>query len=230
MSERVHVTPLDHLKRDIAGNLLRLTDLSVTGYENLKLLNGPAIFDIFPHTSHLDSWTLRYALPQEQKHSLVFLAKKKYWDGRRRPFGELTNALILIQTDEGTIAKDAMRTAVNCMTQGYSIGISTEGTRTLKPIEDRPFEQGIYLLLRLTQFEYPLVPVLLQGFKNVWPKGQIPMPIEKRGVLFRRKRVNLHFGTPILYKEKDFANKDELVEDFRQNCIRQFKEKFIALE
>lgn len=229
--EQLYVGQVDHLKRDLAGNLLRLTDLEVTGHENLKLLNGSLIFNIFPHTSHFDSWVTRDALPQGRKHSLVFLAKKEYWDGWKRPIGELTNALILIPTAKGTSPLNAIRTAVDCMDQGYSIGISAEGTRTLDPIDKRSFEDGIGVLLRLAHFKPPLVPVLLQGFGGVWPKGQnLPHTIEEGGILFRRKRVYVHFGIPKFYKEKDFVNRDNLVEDFRQHCIRQFKNKFKELE
>ncbi len=240
MPERIHlnvnVNSFDHFKRDLAGNLLRLTDIEVTGHENL--LKGACILNPFPHTSHLDSWTMRLALPPYLKHQLVFLAKKEYWDGWKHPFGELTNALILIPTAEGTFPLAAFRTAAACLSQGYSIGISAEGTRTLGiPIEDRKFEDGIGSLLSMTDYKYPLVPVLLKGFGRVWPKGQIPMTLERGGILFRRKPVYVHFGTPKFYQKDDFDNKDnrktwrkDLVENFRQHCIREYHERFGASE
>ena len=229
--EQLYVGQVDHLKRDIAGNLLRLIDLEVTGYKNLTLFNGPAIFDIFPHTSHIDSWAIRDALPQELKHLLVFLAKKEYWDGWRRPIGELTNALILIPTAKGTSPRNAIRTAAHCMNQGYSIGISAEGTRTLDPIDKRRFEDGIGTLLKFAHFKPPLVPVLLQGFGKVWPKDQnLPHTIEQGGILFQRKQVYVHFGMPKFYNEKDFVDRNDLVEDFRQHCIQQFMDKFKELD
>lgn len=42
--EQLYVGQVDHLKRDLAGNLLRFINLEVTGHENLKLLNGSGIF------------------------------------------------------------------------------------------------------------------------------------------------------------------------------------------
>lgn len=230
MPERIkNVTPFDHFKRDLTGNLLRLTYIEVTGHKNLESLNGrPGIFNIVPHTSHLDSWTMRLALPQNLKHQLVFLAKKEYWDGWKRPFGKLTNALILIPTANGTSPLSAFKTAVACLSQGYSIGIAPEGTRSLGvPIGDRKFEDGIGSLLRMTDYKYPLVPVLLKGFGHVWPKGQnLPHPIEKGGILFQRKRVSVHFGTPKFYQKDDFVKREDLVEDFRKHCIREYHAQF----
>jgi len=197
----VNLNPLDHLKRDAVENLLRFTGIEVTGYKNLELFQGPAIYNLFPHTSHLDSWTMRLALPLKQKHSLVFLAKKEYWDGWRRPFGELTNALILIPT--------------------------AEGTRTFGPIDNRHFEDGIGLLLSMTDYKHPLVPVLLKGFGDVWPKGQnLPHWLEKSRVLFQRKQASVHFGSPKFYKKEDLAKREDLVESFRQHCISEYHKQF----
>ena len=223
----VNLNPLDHLKRDAVENLLRFTGIEVTGYKNLELFQGPAIYNLFPHTSHLDSWTMRLALPLKQKHSLVFLAKKEYWDGWRRPFGELTNALILIPTAEGTFPLTAFKTAVACLSQGYSIGISAEGTRTFGPIDNRHFEDGIGLLLSMTDYKHPLVPVLLKGFGDVWPKGQnLPHWLEKSRVLFQRKQASVHFGSPKFYKKEDLAKREDLVESFRQHCISEYHKQF----
>ena len=226
----VKLNPFDHLKRDLSGNLLRLVDLEVTGLENLAgFQNIPLILNIVPHESHGDSMAVRRALPQRRK--LVFLAKKEYWDGWKRPFGELTNALILIPTAKGTSPLSAFRTAVACLSQGYSIGIAPEGTRTLGvPIDDRKFEEGIGSLLRMTDFAYPLVPVLLKGFDNVWSKGHRPIPFERGGVLFQRKHVYVHFGTPKFYQKDDFSKRENLVEDFRQYCIREYHAQFGASE
>lgn len=234
----VNVGPIDHFKRDLAGNLLNFVDLKVTGHENLAgFQNIPLILNIVPHESHGDSMAVRRALPQ--RHKLVFLAKKEYWDGWKRPFGELTNALILIPTAEGTFPGGAFRTAVACLSQGYSIGIAPEGTRTSGvPIDVRKFEDGIGSLISMTDYKYPLVPVLLRGFGGVWPKGQnLPHPIEKVGIIFRRKPVSVHFGTPKFYQKKDFEKREkrktwreDLVEDFRQHCIREYHQRFGAAE
>lgn len=223
MSEimKVHVSGFDNLKRDFVGNILNFQDLTVTGQENLFPLSyGPVIFNLFPHKSHLDSWTNRKADPKKDR--LVYLAKAKYWGGWRRLFGELTNALILLDTDERAVPKAAIKTAVEYMHRGYSIGIAAEGTRSLRPLDERPFENGIRLILDKTQYKFPyVIPVLLQGFEHVWPpKQKLPWPFERSGLLFHRKKVRLHFAEPIKFDKED---KHVLVENLRNHCISQYR-------
>jgi 1-acyl-sn-glycerol-3-phosphate acyltransferase len=210
-------------ERDAVGNLLRFSRIQVTGLENAQSLNGaPAIYCIFPHTSNADSGANRFIIPN--RHDLVYFAKEESWSGWKEPIAGLINEIILLPTSNGKNPKHAIKTAVQRLHDGYSIGISPEGTRTLKPIQDRKFHPGIQLLSALTKFQYPLVPILLYGFEDIWPKGRkIPRPFQKDGLIFRRKRTYVHFGTPVFFTD---THRDTMVEEFRRECIRQYEAVF----
>lgn len=208
-------------ERDTVCSLLRLTDITVSGFEHLESLKGlSAILGVFPHTGHSDSVAVRFALPDKKR--LVFLAKASYWGGARRVLGELTNPLILLPTDGNGSPLEAMKQARDLLKSGYYIGIAPEGTRTNKPVDQRPFFGGIRTLLAITDYQYPLVPIILKGFQEVWPKGQkLPHPFTVSGINIRRKKTRVHIGVPVFYNRTD---KLTLVEDFRQRCIAEYED------
>lgn len=189
-----------HRERDAIASLLKLTDIRLYGQENLNTVKTtPAIFVLFPHTSHLDSMLVRYVLPKEMREKLYFLAKESYWGGSKRWLGQLTNDLILLPTEKNAIPKEAMKEARDVLDRGCYIGIAPEGTRSDKEIEERPFLPGIDLLIRLTNYRYPIVPVLLHGPAEVWPKGQsLPLPFIYRNHMLERKKISVGIG-PALY-------------------------------
>jgi 1-acyl-sn-glycerol-3-phosphate acyltransferase len=217
-------------ERDAFGQLLHIINIEVSGREDLEenLKDGPAIYTLFPHTSHLDSLLVRYTLPKEERHRLVFLAKQSYWgSGLRNLAGSLTNKIIPIPTEEGSLAIHTMRESVKLLNNGISIGISPEGTRTdEEDIEKRCFLGGIGLILTLTDFKYPVVPVIIKGTNKIWPKGQnLPHPLEKKkGIIFERKKVHVHFGEPIWVPKVKRDRRFKLVELIRDRCIELYKE------
>lgn len=213
-------------ERDALGLLLKLTEIEITGRENLKSLEDkPAIFALFPHTSHLDSLLVRYILPPAIRHELVFLAKASYWSGIKKIVGELTNPLVLLPTDSDLIPLEAFRQSRDLLNSGHYIGIAPEGTRTAKPITERPFLPGIALLLSTTEYNFPIVPVILKGPLEVWPKGQrLPSPFVHTKHGLERKHISVRIGEPCYYQPIPRNQRMDIVEDLRQKCIALYHE------
>jgi len=211
-----------HRERDAIASLLQLTDIHVYGQENLDTVKTtPAVFVLFPHTSHLDSMLVRYVLPKEMREKLYFLAKESYWGGSKRWLGQLTNDLILLPTEKNAIPKEAMKKARDILDRGCYIGIAPEGTRSDKEIEERPFLPGIDLLIYLTNYQYPIVPVLLHGPAEVWPKGQsLPLPFIYRDYMLERKKISVGIGPALYFSPQE---KGAITAYVRGKCIELYR-------
>lgn len=208
--------------RDVVGSsLLGLMNIDVTGIENLDALNGrPAIFALFPHTSHLDAALVRYVLPSTVRHSLVFLAKKEYWNGNSilpTIAATLTTRSIPLPTSDNTVPLGAFKQARKLLETGHSIGISPEGTRTNKPLGERPLLEGTAALMYFCHGKFPIVPIVLKGPLEIWPKGQkFPHPFIRTKYGLIRKHISVHIDIPIYGEPKTEEQRILLLEGFRE--------------
>ncbi|MBI4973158.1 1-acyl-sn-glycerol-3-phosphate acyltransferase [Candidatus Roizmanbacteria bacterium] len=227
MGERFRGTGFKHAlintERDLLGSLSNLVDLHVSGTENFDaILKTPAIIVLFPHTSHLDSFFVRAALPKTVRGRLTFAAKASAWgEGWRSCAGRLVTDTIPLDTD--TISTNAFTTMIKRLSAGDCIGISPEGTRTLNDIDNRPFLRGIELLLKKTDYTVPIVPIVLHGLGDILPKGaSLPRIFDGHS----RRKVCVDVGAPIWYRSG--MEKGAITEDLRQRCISQYKRPLIV--
>ncbi len=133
------------------------------------------------HTSHLDFIVLWAALPKDIRLKTRPVAARDYWaKGRLRNYlaRKVFNAVLIDR--KHLCAHDEEHNPIHLMTevldQGYSLIIFPEGTRNL---EDNigPFKSGLYHLHKQRPAS-ELVPVYLENFNRILPKGEfIIIPI-----------------------------------------------------
>jgi 1-acyl-sn-glycerol-3-phosphate acyltransferase len=116
-----------------------LWGLKVTGLDSVPR-SGPLIV-AFNHSSLLDGPLVGAAISPARRP--CFLGKKELF--QYRTIGMFLRQAGAIPLDRGTADHAAMRSALEVLAQGGSIGLSPEGTR-VKPGEKRPPKLGVSFL------------------------------------------------------------------------------------
>ena len=160
----------------------------VEGLDHLRGLDGPVL--ICPnHASHLDTPTVRYALPAHLRDRCAIAAAADFWF-QGNPAGSvvalLLGALPFARTSDVRASLDHVGDLVN---DGWSVMIFPEGTRS-RDGRMGPMRNGIGLLA--TSLHVPVLPVHIEGTWQILPPGQT-LPS-----LRRRKGVRIRFGQPLL--------------------------------
>src|SRR5581483_7723230 len=205
VSQRTWILPLAHL----------FFRLEVDGREHLRVLEGPVVF-ASNHQSHFDTPVILSALPTRWRRGVAVAMWKEFFDAHFRPAGRtrrerLTTSLLyylvaaffnafpLPQTEPG--ARDTLRYMGELATDGCSILIFPEGTRTERGEIGR-FQPGVGLIA--SKLHLPVVPVRLEGVDRVlhhtwrWP---------------RFGRVRVSFGAPMALEGEDYQALARRVED-----------------
>ncbi len=156
--------------------------LSVTGLQNLRSIEGPAIF-VANHQSHMDTLVLFEAMPERIKRNLYFGAAADRWfvKGKKKlvlqPWYQsmvLGNFPIV----RGGGAK-ALEYAGWLLRQGECVCIFPEGTRTTKDELGR-FKPGVSILA--LELDVPVIPIYLSGLREMRPKGALRAKAGPAGV------------------------------------------------
>lgn len=141
--------------------------LTVEGRDLIADLRGPVI--IMPnHSSHMDTPVALSMLP-ERIRSRTYVgaaADKFYRPGKRAWWFSLFYGAFPIHRGGGSGALDYARKLLD---RGDSIMLYPEGTRSPNG-EMARFHHGVSLLA--TQAGVPVVPIYMEGLRNVMPKGQ----------------------------------------------------------
>ena len=147
--------------------------LTVSGAAHLDALDGPCIV-IANHQSHMDSLVLFTAMPEPVKRTLFFGAAQDRWyvKGKRKLvlqpwYQSLVLGNFPITRGGGSRALDY---AGWLLEQRCNLAIFPEGTRaTGERLGD--FRHGVARLA--LQYDVPVVPVYLDGLRQMRPKGQL---------------------------------------------------------
>jgi 1-acyl-sn-glycerol-3-phosphate acyltransferase len=135
-------------------------DLKCYGTENVPAEGGVLL--VSNHQSYLDPVLLAVKL----KRPMSYLAKSQLF--KNPAFAWLITSLHAFPLRQGKGDKGAIEETIRRLQQGHLLAVFAEGTRT----EDgnlQPIQRGVALVVR--RASVPIVPVVLDGSFQSWPKG-----------------------------------------------------------
>jgi len=162
--------------------------------------NSNYIF-ICNHQSHLDTPILLALLKDYQPR---FLAKESLF---RIPFlgqGMYKTGHFSVNRDNARQGMRDLQRAAENLDQGESLLVFPEGTRS-KTGEVQEFYTGGFIIA-LKTWSTPIVPVVLEGTKNVLPKGSISLGKERDVYIMGREPIYIHQEYGV--KERERLKKD----------------------
>jgi 1-acyl-sn-glycerol-3-phosphate acyltransferase len=145
--------------------------LQVIGQSRLDQWHGPAIF-IANHQSHMDTPVIMAALPDAMRDDFYFGAAADRWfvKGKKKLilqpwYQSLVMGNFPIVRGGGSKTLDYARKLLD---EGHNICIFPEGTRAMSN-QLGEFRHGVALLAKAAGV--PVVPIVLQGLRELRPKG-----------------------------------------------------------
>lgn len=170
-------------------------------------LSEPRIY-FANHSSHLDAFVLWAALPTEIRQRTRVVAAKEYWEKtplRRLICQKIYNPLLINRSSEVSCDSPAhpINQIIRVLDGHDSIVIFPEGTRNEEE-GIKPFKSGLYHICQKKP-GIKLVPVYLENFNRILPKGEI---------LFVPLIGSVTFGKSFLSNSQE--SKDQFLERARQ--------------
>ena len=193
--------------------------LTISGRENLRILDGPVIF-ASNHQSYIDAAVILASLTGDWRYRIAPAMWMEYFDAHfhpdRYPFFKrlcnsilyrlltvLFNAFPLSQVETGT--RHTLRYIGELVEEGWSILIFPEGERTMTGAIGH-FYPGIALIA--TRMKLPVVPIRLVGLDQVWHRGSASL---------HRGPVDVRIGKPIRLEGNSYQALAKQVEDAVRN-------------
>jgi 1-acyl-sn-glycerol-3-phosphate acyltransferase len=173
--------------------------LKVYGVHHVPSEGGVLI--ISNHQSYLDPVLLGVRL----RRPLSYLAKSELFVNRF--FAAFIRSLGAFPVKQGTGDVRAMKETIARLQEGHALNIFPEGSRT----EDGrllPIEKGVALVIR--KANVPVVPVIIDGSYEAWPKGR---------KIFRASPIRLLYGRPMDLKGLD---RDQIIEKIDSTFHQMF--------
>ncbi len=181
--------------------------LTVRGLENLRELEGPAIFAP-NHQSHMDVPVILASLPRSLRRRIAPAMSKEYFAAHFHPrgisFGKrftnslqyylaalYFNAFPIPQRESGT--RQTMRYMGDLVSEGWSVLIFPEGDRT-NAGEIKRFQPGVGMIG--SRLAVPVIPVRIVGLERV---------LHKTARRATRGAVEVIFGKPLRLQGEDYA-------------------------
>jgi 1-acyl-sn-glycerol-3-phosphate acyltransferase len=159
---------------------------TVDGRERLDPLCPPVIFAA-NHHSHLDTGLILSVLPERFRHRAVVAAAADYFFDRRAKGMLHALAFGAVPVERIKVNRRSADLAAGLVADGWSLVIYPEGGRSPDGWGQGFRGGAAYLAVRTGR---PVVPVYLEGTREVWPKGQV-LPRGGQG------RVSVTFGTAL---------------------------------
>lgn len=174
-----------------------LFDLKVYGVRNIPPTGGVLV--VSNHQSYLDPVLVAVRL----RRPMSFLAKSELF---RNPFFNwLIRSLNAFPVRQGAGDVGAVKETISRLQQGHLLNIYPEGSRT-EDGELLPIQAGAALVIR--RAGVPVVPCVLDGSYDAWPKGR---------KVFRPHPIRVVYGPPMdLSKQKPAEIVKTIDETFRR--------------
>jgi 1-acyl-sn-glycerol-3-phosphate acyltransferase len=187
---------------DISRALLRILVVlawrwKVAGAGNLPAKGGVIVAS--NHQSFLDVLLVGTALRRRTR----FLARRTLWDNP--VLGAWMTAVGALPVGRDRPAKAEMQAVLDALARGEVVTLFPEGTRSPDG-EIREMRGGVAMLARRSGV--PVLPVLLQGARETWPRGRS---------LPGRGRVRVRFGRAVKYGGT--WEDDEVAADIRRRLL-----------
>ncbi|MFA5311622.1 MAG: alpha/beta fold hydrolase [Candidatus Omnitrophota bacterium] len=163
--------------------------LKVSGRENIPG-TGKCIFCV-NHGSYLDAFIVDAAMPAGLRKGVFFVGFKAYFE---QPFiRSIRKYIRVIPIDPGMHFVEAMQASAYVLKNDRMVCIFPEGQRTIDG-DIKEFKKGVGILAR--ELNIPLVPVLITGSYESWPRTK-PLP--------RPHPIKITFGRPFSFDELKVA-------------------------
>ncbi len=158
-----------------------LFDLKVYGHKNMPRTGGVLL--VSNHQSYLDPVLVGVRLDRP----LSYMARSGLF--RNPLLAVVIRWLNAFPVRQGEGDVGAVKETIARLQEGHALNIFPEGSRT----EDGtllPMEKGVGLVIR--RAKVPVVPVVLDGSFQAWPKGR---------VIFRPAKIRMLYGKPMNLSE-----------------------------
>jgi 1-acyl-sn-glycerol-3-phosphate acyltransferase len=126
---------------------------------------------------------------------------------RVAPFRWLITALNAFPVTRGGLDIAAMREAVRRLREGWCLVVFPEGTRTP---DGRIAALRPGILMIAERADVPIVPAVIDGAFEAWPRGALPRP----------GKVTVSYGRAISPQERGRLSRDELVARLQTEMLR----------
>jgi 1-acyl-sn-glycerol-3-phosphate acyltransferase len=150
--------------------------MRATGRENIPRTGGVLL--VSNHQSYLDPPIIASYLDRE----MHFMARRTLF--RNPLFGALIGRCNAFAIERDSADVKGVRKAIDRLQRGNILLVFPEGTRTRDGTVG-PMKAGIGMLAE--RAAVPIVPVLIEGAHEVWPKGSFP----------RLGKIRITFGHPL---------------------------------
>ncbi|HSU65921.1 MAG TPA: lysophospholipid acyltransferase family protein [Tepidisphaeraceae bacterium] len=158
-------------------------DLKVFGAHRVPDEGGVLL--ISNHQSYLDPVLLGVRL----RRPLSYLAKSELFTNKA--FSWLIRSLGAFPVRQGAGDVGAMRETIARLQEGHALNVYPEGSRTENG-QLQPIEKGVALVIR--KAKVPVVPVVIQGSYDAWPKCR---------KIFRPHPIQVYYGQPVDFSSLD---------------------------
>ncbi|MBF0494238.1 MAG: 1-acyl-sn-glycerol-3-phosphate acyltransferase [Candidatus Omnitrophica bacterium] len=221
ITKKVHLVPgrIMLLGMRLFAGILRLAfgvfwRLKVSGTENIPV-EGKCILCV-NHGSFLDAFIVEASVPASLRKSLYFVGFKAYFE--QPLIRNIIKYIRVIPIDSGTHFVQAMQATSYVLRNHKIVCIFPEGQRTIDG-EVKEFKKGVGILAK--ELNIPLVPVLITGSYESWPRTK-PLP--------RPHPIKITFGRPFNFTELKEAGAISGVKDEYEAIALGIREEVVKLE
>ena len=189
----------------VSRSLIRLTFLLAFRVRIFGQLNVPqtgGVLIVSNHQSYLDPLLLAFGL----ERSSSFMARRTLF--RNAAFGWLIASLNAFPVTRGGLDVPALREAVSRLQDGWCLVVFPEGTRT-ETGAIGPLKPGVLAIAE--RAGVPIVPAVVQGVFEAWPRGGRVRP----------HPIAVSYGRPIGPAECRRLGREGLVARIRADMLRR---------